>query len=74
VEVSGGNIPRVIRTHAHDLLSAKWMPNYPRTERTRSDDKRILFYAKILAGLSLGIAPATAVKRLAHWGYPERLG
>lgn len=56
---------RVIRRHAIELLRAKQMRNYPR-ERPTNDDKRIVFFAKVMAGLSLGIAPATATKRLGH--------
>jgi hypothetical protein len=63
--------PRVVHAHAADLIKAKRMPHYPRTDRPRSDDKRVEFFAKILAGSTLGIAPATATKRLAHWNYPN---
>jgi hypothetical protein len=58
---------RVIDCHARDLLKAKQLPNYPQSERPGSDNKRIWFFAKVLAGLELGIAPATAMKRLARW-------
>lgn len=58
-------------SHAEDFLRAKQLPNYPRSNRPRTADKRTQFYAKILAGLRLGIAPATATKRLAHSGLPD---
>jgi hypothetical protein len=57
----------VLRSHAKTVLEAKQLPNYPGSDRKHSDDKRIWFFAKVLAGLELGIAPATATKRLAHF-------
>ena len=59
-----------IREHADDLLLAKKLPHYPR-RATSNDDKRIVFFAKVLAGLSLGIRPLYATKRLGHWGWPK---
>jgi hypothetical protein len=44
---------RVIDWHAHDLLKAKQLPNYPQSERPGSDNKRIWFFAKVLAGLDV---------------------
>jgi hypothetical protein len=57
----------ILNTHAEDLLRAKQLPNYPGSNRPRSDEKRIWFFAKVLAGLEGGIAPVTATKRLAHF-------
>ena len=62
---------QVATSYAGELLKAKRMPNYPRSDRPRSDDKRIGFFAKVLAGLMLEIAPATATKRLRHWHFPK---
>ena len=59
-----------IREHADDLLLAKKLPHYPRRP-TSNDDKRVVFFAKILAGLSLGIRPLYATKKLGHWGWPK---
>ncbi len=59
-----------IREHADDLLLAKKLPHYPR-QAASNDDKRIVFFAKILAGLSLGIRPLYATKRLGHWRWPK---
>jgi hypothetical protein len=60
-------LSNVLNSHAEELLRAKQLPNYPRSDRPRSDDKRIWFFAKVLAGLENGIAPMTATKRLAHF-------
>ena len=62
---------RALRSRAQDLLRATQLPNYPKSDRQQSDDKRIQFWAKVLAGLMLGIAPATATKRLAHLPLPK---
>ncbi|MCI0722927.1 MAG: hypothetical protein L0338_28760 [Acidobacteria bacterium] len=56
---------------ARDLLRAKRLHNYPKSNRPRSDDKRIHFFAKVLAGLMQGIAPATAAKRLSNLALPD---
>jgi len=56
---------------AKGLLDAKRLPHYPRTGRDRSDDKRVVFLAKVMAGLTLGLRPITAVKRLSHWYWPK---
>jgi len=59
------------RHYAEDILAAKRLPNYPRTQRPRSDDKRVEFLAKTMAGLTLGLAPITSLKRLSHWRWPK---
>lgn len=64
------SISDALFSHADQVLNAKRLPNYPKApkkKRPRSDDKRVEFFAKILAGLTLGIAPITAAKRLSHW-------
>jgi len=58
-----------------DLMQARALPSYPKApnrKRPRSDDKRIGFFAKVMAGLELGIAPATSIKRLARVHFPRR--
>lgn len=57
--------------YAEGILVAKELPHYPRTDRKRSDDKRVVFLAKVMAGLTLGLAPITAIKRLSHWSWPR---
>ena len=55
-----------------ELYRATRLWNYPKDkERPTSDDKRIEFFAKALAGLILGISPATATKRLSRWKLPQ---
>jgi hypothetical protein len=57
---------------AEEILKAKSLWNYPKTERPRSDDKRIKFFAKSFAALTLGQAPATATGRwLSGWHWPK---
>lgn len=69
--VAWRELPKTIHSHANEILGARRLPNYPRTNRPTSDDKRLLFFAKVMAGLTLGIAPATAVKRLGRWRFPK---
>jgi len=57
--------------YAEKLLRAKHLPSYAKTDRPRSDDKRLVFLSKVLAGARLDLAPITAVKRLSHWGFPR---
>jgi hypothetical protein len=56
--------------HAQTIVDAKKLPNYP-GDPSSNDDKRIVFFAKIMAGLTLGLAPLTATKRLSHWRIPR---
>jgi hypothetical protein len=60
-----------LHARAEDFIKAKSLHNYPRSSRSRSDDKRIHFCAKVLSGLMQGISPATATKRLAHLVLPD---
>lgn len=48
---------------SHDLFSAKRLRLYPHSGRPTSDNKRVEFFAKAMAGLSRGIAPATAIEK-----------
>ena len=63
--------PRVIRDHATELLRAKKGWNYPKKDRPKSDDKRVMFFAKILAGFMLGLSAGYATKRLAYWEWSK---
>jgi hypothetical protein len=53
--------------HAEAVLQAKRLPHYPRSRRQGSDNKRIDFFAKVLAGIALGLSPLTTTKRLSRW-------
>lgn len=53
------------------LFEAKGLWLYPRTDRPKSDDKRIEFLAKAAAGLLHGIAPATALRKLTGVQFPK---
>jgi hypothetical protein len=57
--------------HPAKLFQVRELWNYPRTDRPSSDEKRIAFFAESLAGLMVGIAPATATKKLARWTPPK---
>jgi hypothetical protein len=63
---------KAIRTNADTLMRAKRLPHYP-SDPASNDDKRIAFFAKVLAGLTLGLAPLTATKRLSRWRWPHEL-
>jgi hypothetical protein len=67
----GQNPAGAFRHYAAGILAAKRLPNYPKTNRPRSDDKRVEFLAKTMAGLTLGLAAITALKRLSHWRWPK---
>jgi len=69
-------LPDTLASNADKVLIAKRLPNYPQApeaKRPRSDDKRIEFFAKVLAGAMLDIAPITAAKRLSHWHSSKRI-
>lgn len=62
----------VLKKCSVELGAAKHVWFYPRDlARPSSDDKRIEFFAKTLAGLMLGVAPATAAKKLSQWKLPK---
>jgi len=62
---------KAISYYAEEIREAKKLPHYPKTTRKRSDDKRVVFLSKVMAGLTLGLAPISAVKRLSHWTWPS---
>jgi hypothetical protein len=65
-------IPRAIRKHAKDLVRAKNNWAYPRDlSRPTSDDKRVVFFAKILASLASGLSPTYSIKVLAYWPWTK---
>jgi len=60
-----------LNLYAEKLLSGKRLPSYAKTDRPSSDDKRVEFLSKVLAGARFGLAPITATKRLSHWHWPR---
>jgi hypothetical protein len=61
----------VLSQYAPEFLRGKELPAYARTDRPSSDDKRVEFVSKVLAGARFGLAPITAAKRLSHWHFPS---
>ncbi len=62
----------VLKKCGVELGAAKHLWFYPRDSvRPSSDHKRIDFFAKTLAGLMLGVAPATAAKKLSQRKLPK---
>jgi hypothetical protein len=57
--------------HAKEILTAKKLSSYPRKNRPSSDNKRIKFFAKVIAGSECGVAPTTAIKLLSHFPLPD---
>jgi len=62
---------RALCEHPAELFDAGRLWNCPVTERRSSDQKRIEFFAESLSGLMLGIAPATATRKLSGWSAPK---
>jgi len=55
---------QVLDKHTKQFLEAKADPAYPRSKRGSSDEKRIQFLARAMAGISLGLSPVTGVDLL----------
>lgn len=53
-----------LHQHADQFLLAKRDLRYPRSNRPSSDDRRILFFARAMAGITLGRSPNTAIRML----------
>jgi hypothetical protein len=60
-----------LQSCSEQLVIGKRLPNYPKTARPGSDDKRVQFLSKVLAGARHGLAPITAAKRLSHCNWPS---
>lgn len=63
--------PDALDLYTEQLLRGKRLPSYAKTDRPSSDDKRVEFVSKVLAGARFGLAPITAAKRLSHWHFPR---
>jgi len=72
-QMIGANSSDAICEHAEALVRAKQLPEYPR-DPASNDDKRIIFFAKVMAGLMFGLAPLTTIRRLSHWRLPRDWG
>ena len=55
--------PEYLKQHAKQFLEAKRAKRFPR-RRTSADDARLTFLAGAMAGIAVGVSPATAVDRL----------
>jgi hypothetical protein len=62
------NYRGTLDAYAKKIWDIKRLWNYPK----KSDDKRIVFFSKTLAGLSFGLAPATAQHRLLGWHFDKK--
>ena len=67
---TGSEFPRNLRRFAHGVCAAKRLHNYPsakKDDRPTSDDKRVVFIAKVLAGLRFNLSPTYATKKLSRY-------
>jgi hypothetical protein len=55
---------QLLYKHADQFLEAKADPAYPHSERRSSENKRIQYLARAMAGVSVGLKPATGVDLL----------
>lgn len=68
----GRPFPRNLSRYSDGLLDAKSLHNYPKAEkRPTSDDKRVLFFAKVLAGLRFGLTASYSTKKLSGWTFSK---
>jgi hypothetical protein len=64
---------RVLYSNAAKFCLAKLYPRYPRRDQRRSSDyRRIEYFARVMAGLTLKLAPSTAVERLRKMKHAEQ--
>jgi hypothetical protein len=55
---------RDIYNHADEFIGAKGDSRYPKSNRPSSDGKRVEYFARVMAGITLRIPPATAIDKL----------
>jgi len=66
---------RVLYQRAQEFCRAKLDPRYPgRDQRASGDYRRIEYFARVLSGLTVGLAPSTAVERLRRMRHPGECG
>jgi hypothetical protein len=64
---------RALYTRAAEFCKSKIARRYPRRDKRESGDyRRIEYLARVLAGLTLGISPSTAVERLRKMKHAEQ--
>jgi hypothetical protein len=64
---------RMIDRYAGDFCKSKLDRRYPRRDKRESGDyRRIEYLARVLAGLTLGLSPSTAVERLRKMKHAKR--
>jgi len=56
--------PQRLAKHAREFLKIMRNDRYPRSPRPSSDEKRLDFFARGMAGVDVGISPLTAIDRL----------
>ncbi len=77
---SGKPFVEILSRRADRFVAAKNDRRYPASKRPSSDDKRLRFLARALAGITLGRSPRTSVDLLgegiprAHWMAPQGHG
>src|ERR1700676_1261135 len=64
--VGNDNVLRMLQYDPRIFLRAKRLPNYPKRPES-NDDKRVIFFAKVLAGLEMDRTPLYATKKLSRW-------
>jgi hypothetical protein len=63
---------RVLYRDAEKFCHAKRDPRYPERDKRKSGDyRRLEFLARVMAGLTVGLAPSTAVEMLRKAKHPE---
>jgi hypothetical protein len=64
--VGKDNVLLMLQHNPRIFLRAKVLPNYPRRPES-NDDKRVIFFAKVLAGLEMDRTPLYTTKTLSGW-------
>jgi hypothetical protein len=64
---------RVLYREAEKFCRAKLDPRYPRHDKRKSGDyRRVEYLARVMAGLTVRLAPSTAVEKLRKMKHPAR--
>ncbi len=69
---SGREYPRALERYAPELFVARKLAAYPGSkERPSSDDKRVVFIAKVFAGARFGLTASYATKKLSRLNFSK---